>query len=204
MNSSPDIQPFDWTIDEAATWPPRGRRHPPYGPTTMEAMRSCSVRTFFESSKGYERRMAYSGRVGSAYHATLQSLMDDPPDVTTDAAAADETRRRFYAQIAKQDSQANTRPRERDLPKDEARIARALESLVIEAQQLSRFACHSHVSHVSGPSLSETPTFASASTESITTDTLIQVQIEQHLQSIDGIFQGVLTALSTSLPVSAW
>src|SRR5260370_40521047 len=46
---------FNWSINEDATWPPRGRPLPPFGPTALEVMRSCPLRSCFEGSTGYER-----------------------------------------------------------------------------------------------------------------------------------------------------
>jgi len=39
-----DQPPFDWVIDEAKTWPPRRRPHAPFGPGTIEVLRSCPLR----------------------------------------------------------------------------------------------------------------------------------------------------------------
>lgn len=71
---------FDWHVDEAASWPPRGRPEAPHGPTGLEVLRSCALRRCFESSKGYERRMGFDGRIGTAFHRTLEWLSQRPPD----------------------------------------------------------------------------------------------------------------------------
>ena len=53
---------FNWLINESSLWPPRGRPEAPFGPTAIEIMRSCTLRIYFEYSKGYERRTAYEER----------------------------------------------------------------------------------------------------------------------------------------------
>jgi hypothetical protein len=84
-----DQEPFAWTIDEAATWPPRQRPHAPFGPGTIEVLRSCPLRGVFQASDGYEPRMGFAARVGTTFHRTLQWLVEEAPDVTSpDAIAA--------------------------------------------------------------------------------------------------------------------
>lgn len=179
--------PFDWTIDQDATWPPLGLRPPPYGATTLEVMRSCPVRTFFDSSKGYERRMGYAARVGTAYHLALESLANDPPYPSTGGEIAEEARRRFYVELDKQDALAGRRPRERGLPKDEARINRALEAIVVEAQQLAHFAGPAPQAYSSLPAEQPSPPTA---VEPESAPGLFQVEVEQEVRSKDGLFYG--------------
>src|SRR5690348_3322452 len=112
-------RPFEWIVDEAVAWPPRGRRKAPFGPTEVEVIRSCPLRSCFESSAGYERRQGFAARVGTAFHRTLQSLDQEPPADLGPSAVADEARRRFDAELAKQAAQADARPRERGLPREE-------------------------------------------------------------------------------------
>src|SRR5438309_2003444 len=89
---------FEWLIDQASSWPPRGRPKPPFGPTMVEVLRSCPLRGCFEASRGYERRISFSGRVGTAFHRVLQSLLEQPPESTAPADMAAEARRRFLSE----------------------------------------------------------------------------------------------------------
>lgn len=66
------ITPFGWTIIERQSWPPSSRPQPPFGPTTVEIVRSCPLRGCFEASSGYERRQDFSARIGAAFHRTIQ------------------------------------------------------------------------------------------------------------------------------------
>jgi hypothetical protein len=129
---------FDWTIDERASWPPRERPHRPFGPTTLEVMRSCPLRTCFEASPGYERRTGFAARVGTAFHRALQSLSEHPPACSTDEQRAEEARRRFLLELEHQQDQKAQRPREQLLPWDEERVNRAIEAIMVEAFRLAR------------------------------------------------------------------
>lgn len=136
--AEPPRPPFDWTIDEARTWPPARRPRPPYGPTTIEIARSCPLRACFEASPGYEPRLDPAARIGTAFHRTLEALLHDPPADATPAGWGDAARRRFLAELAQQRAEAVARPRERGLPWEEARVYAALEAVVAEAMRLAR------------------------------------------------------------------
>lgn len=69
---------FGYTLDLRSSWPSCQRPSPPFGPSTIEVMRSCALRSLFEVSPGYERRMGFGARVGIALHRVLQSFNDDP------------------------------------------------------------------------------------------------------------------------------
>jgi RecB family exonuclease len=128
---------FNWWIKQDALWPPRGRPHPPFGPTAIEVMRSCTLRVCFEATKGYERRTAYAARVGIAFHKTLQSLAEHPIHSNVRSEIIEEAARRFRHELALQEEQKSERIREQMFPRDEERIARALESIVTEALRLA-------------------------------------------------------------------
>lgn len=102
-------------------------------------MRSCMLRIYFECSKGYERRTAYAARVGIAFHQTLQSLTENPigssnPDVIVEQASL-----RFREELALQETQKSSRPREQMLTCNEERVQRALESVIVEALRLAKY-----------------------------------------------------------------
>jgi len=127
---------YAWSIDESTAWPPRGRPTRPFGPTTLEVLRSCPLRGCFERSTGYERRMSFDGRIGTAFHRTLQSLAEQKPRAVTTVEIAQETRRRFDTELRTQEAHADERPRERGLPRDTSRINHAVDALVATAQRL--------------------------------------------------------------------
>jgi RecB family exonuclease len=181
---------FNWTVHQASSWPPKGRRQPPYGPTVLEVMRSCALRFCFDSSPGYERRMGYAARIGSAYHQTLESLINDPPEGSTDAEAAEEARTRFFKELDKQHSEAEKRPREVNLPPDDARLAVALDAIVVEAQKLARFYRVSRRFRVSAAPASTPSHDITSSTEPEASADLIPVDVEHPVRSQDGLFQG--------------
>ena len=105
--------PFAWTVDTPASWPPAGRPAPPFGPTALEIMRSCPLRSLFEASPGYEPLLGPAARIGSAYHATLEWLSTPRPRPADPAAAAAAARDHFTAALAAQQAEAAARPRER-------------------------------------------------------------------------------------------
>src|SRR5579884_689414 len=136
--SNTSQSPFTWRIDSSRDWPPRGRPQAPFGPTIIDILRSCPLRACFEYSKGYERRMAYAGRVGTAFHKTLQSLTEQPIASEQPSEVIDEAYRRFRHELAIQEAQKSRRPREQRLPRHEDRIHRALESAATEALRLTK------------------------------------------------------------------
>ncbi len=131
-------RPFDWVIAERRSWPPGRRPAPPFGPTTIEVVRSCPLRACFEASPGYERRQGFASRIGTAFHRALRSLTERPPRAASLEAASYEAARRFDDQLRDQEAQAARRPRERHLPKDQGRIERAREAVIVEGQRLWR------------------------------------------------------------------
>src|SRR2546421_5896945 len=125
-------------IKEQRLRPPNRRPRPPFGPTAVEVLRSCPLRGCFENSEGYERRMSYSGRVGTAFHRVLQSLIDGPPAADSPQEVAEEVRRRFAAELARQEAERAERPREQGLPKAPERVHRAMEAILAESIRLFR------------------------------------------------------------------
>src|SRR5947208_7838476 len=112
---------FNWLINESSLWPPRGRPEPPFGPTAIEIMRLCTLRIYFEYSKGYERRTAYAARVGIAFHRSLQSLTEHPIGSSNPDSIVEEAARRFREELALQEMLKDTRPREQMLARKEER-----------------------------------------------------------------------------------
>ncbi len=124
--------PFTYFLHENSGWPPTARPKVPLGPTAIEIARSCALRSFFDASPGYERKMDFAARVGMAFHRTLQSFYEkDLPD--RQDKAMHEARKRFMEELSSQEADATTRPRERWLPHDATRVDRALEALTLEA-----------------------------------------------------------------------
>lgn len=168
-------QEFDWTVDETAMWPPRGRPRRPFGPTMLEIMRTCLLRACFEASTGYEPRLEPSARIGIAFHRTLESLIKDPPPDRRLEVWGSEACKRFLAELDHQRAAAATRPRECRLQWDDRRIQAALESVVAEASRLGHLdAAKGHAPR----GLSTQQTSFSAP------------MVEVPVQSEDGLFQG--------------
>ncbi len=115
---------------------PQLRPQAPFGPTSVEILRSCPLRVCFDASPGYERRLGFAARVGTAFHRVLQSFNEHPlPNASVDAAV-EEARVRFQRQIELQIAEAANQPREAGLPHDQNRIDRAAEAVVIEARRV--------------------------------------------------------------------
>ena len=177
---------FSWLIDESKTWPPFGRPKAPFGPTDLEVLRSCPLRRCFEVSGRYERRIGFAARVGTAFHRTLESLFQSPLHASSLAEVAEEAKRRFAQELQKQEDEKAKRPREQRLPKDEARIQRAIEALIVEAQRRVReVGKESHDSGLVSPELLnlEDQEFLDHSAEG-------QVEAEVLVTSEDGLLHG--------------
>ncbi len=124
---------FNYAVNSSNSWPPMVRPKPPFGPTSVEVMRSCSLRSCFEVSPGYERRTSVSGRIGTVLHATIQHISESPLATKTTeqviAAAVD----KFTYELKVQRAKAMERPRELSLPWDNHRAERALEAAIAES-----------------------------------------------------------------------
>ena len=147
MNKNTQNTAFNWHIDRRSLRPPRGRPEVPFGPTAIEMIRTCGLRACFEMSQGYERRTAYAARVGIAFHKTLQSLTERPISSDNRSEIIGEAHRRFRHELALQEEQKNSRPRERMLPHDEERVHRALEAIASEALRLAKQLATEQVEH---------------------------------------------------------
>jgi RecB family exonuclease len=163
---------FDWTV-WTAEWEPRGRPKPPFGPTALEVMRSCPLRRCFEESPGYEPRLHFAVRLGIAFHRTLESLnrLDDPG--LAGAMLSEWAMAKFADELGEQIAEANGRPRERLLPRSEARQSAATEALLQTAHRLARTVRTGHQGGV--------PASAHASPA---------VEVEVAVSSHDGLFTG--------------
>lgn len=130
------VNQFDWTIDPQLQWPPSKRPTPPFGPTTVEVLQSCPLRTCFEASPGYERRLGFAARIGTAFHAAMQVLGFRVADAKALADAASLGKQAFIDALTEQEQIALSRPREARLPRDHSRVDRAIEAVIREAQRL--------------------------------------------------------------------
>jgi RecB family exonuclease len=180
------VEIFDWTIDETSKWPPKGRPRPPFGPTAIEVLRSCPLRGCFERSEGYERRMSYSGRLGTSFHRVFQSLIDDPPSARSPQEVAEEVRRRFMAELARQEAERAECPRERGLPKAEERINRAMEAILAESIRLFRAGLFSTLLE----SRRATGSYLIAADEAPPSAAAGEVEVEVRVESADGLLRG--------------
>lgn len=176
---------FDYTLRENAGWPPMVRPRPPFGPSSIEVMRSCPLRSLFDASPGYERRMGYAARVGTAFHRTLQSFYEDGLPGSIDEAVA-EARARFEQELRYQQNEANSRPRERSQYRDPTRVERALEAIVLEAVRFVE-AGYFPANHRSSDH-----SLASSSQEENRLPETAQppIEVEISVRSADGLFHG--------------
>lgn len=171
---------FDWHINEEEAWPPKGRPKPPHGPTGLEVLRSCALRRCFECSRGYERRMSFDGRIGTAFHRALEWLSQRPSDQKSPNEIAAEARSRFAQELRDQEEQATSRPRERTLPRNETRTHLAAEALIAAAHQV-RGARRSAQPYARSVPPDESP--ASLETNS-------RAEVEVPVRSRNGLFAG--------------
>lgn len=160
---------FDWTVQTSA-WEPRRKPHPPFGPTAIEIIRSCPLRLCFEASTGYEPRLMFAARIGTAFHRAMESLHAGAGASGVELSA--QVRERFAAEIHTQVTEAESRPRERRLPRSESRQAAALDALLQAAHRLARLPDASAV--VEGP----------------TAAVGAHVEVEVPVSSRDGLFRG--------------
>jgi RecB family exonuclease len=179
---------FNWLINERSLWPPRGRPEPPFGPTAIEIMRSCTLRFYFECSKGYERRTAYAARVGIAFHRTLQSLTENPIGSSNPDMIVEEASRRFREELALQEMQKSSRPREQMLARNEERVQRALESVIVEALRLTKYYSGGPTTSEHGRQHAVVPSHSAISTHTGGSDEFVVVEIP--VQSQDGLLAG--------------
>jgi hypothetical protein len=176
---------FNYIISEKSGWPPAVRPRPPFSPSNIEVMRSCLLRSLFDASPGYERRMGYAARVGTAFHRALQSFYEDGLPGTKEAAVI-EARARFERELRIQQNEANARPREKYQYRDHFRVDRAREAILFEAIRLVEVGyfpiVHHRSNYVSNGGNQEIPISAGAS--------LSTIEVEIDVQSADGLFHG--------------
>jgi len=148
-------------------------------------MRSCPLRSLFDASPGYERRMGYSARVGTAFHRTLQSFYEDGLPDTIETAVV-EARARFEHELRLQQNEANAKPREKSQYRDPVRVERALEAILLEAIHLVEIGFfpigRHHVNHFVDTDKQEM--FITEKTPPLA------IEVEVPVQSADGIFHG--------------
>ena len=185
---------FAYVVDEATSWPPQGRPKPPYGPSGIEVLRSCALRNCFDTSSGYEQRMGFAARVGTAFHETLQSLNENPPQGASAEDIAEDARQRFWREMRLQEAEANARPRERGLARDLQRTERAAEAVVIEALRISReghAAVHSGADSLGGRAENRGATgLASGAANQNRNGSLPAAEVEVPVNSANGLLVG--------------
>lgn len=181
---------FDWSIDEDAMWPPRGRPLPPFGPSILEIMRSCPLRSCFEASAGYERRIGYAARVGTALHRTLQSIVEDPPIGASDAEKVEEARRRFLRELQIQEEERAKHPRERWLPRDEARVSLAVERVIAEALRIVRMGSIAFTGTATGAPWAMHAQNKQDNESNVEAEQMLFVEVEVAVKSSDGLLYG--------------
>src|SRR5260221_9167351 len=181
---------FDWSLDEDAAWPPSGRPLPPFGPTALEVMRSCPLRACFEASTGYERRIGYAARVGTALHRTLQSLAEHPPVGESDAEKVEEARLRLLKELEIQEEERAKRPRERGLPRDETRVSLAIEKVMEEALHLIQVDRAALPETSPGATRIPHPFNREDGEPNMRVEPMLLVEVEVPVKSLDGLLYG--------------
>ncbi len=129
--------PFDYVVDDSS-WPPRMRPKSPFGPTMIEVLRSCPLRSCFEISPGYERRMGVAARIGTALHSTIQSIAESSLVTQSVEQIAEKASERFTSELRIQRTKASERPREQSLPWDNNRTEHALQAAIAECIRIAR------------------------------------------------------------------
>jgi len=114
---------------------PNKKPSKPFGPTSLEVLKSCALRNCFEISEGFEKRLGFAARIGSAYHQTLESFYKYPISRSTVEETIAEARERFQRNIKKQIEISKNHPREVGLPQDHERIDRACEAILMQARK---------------------------------------------------------------------
>ena len=177
---------FSYIFSEGENWPPHVRPHSPFGPSVVEIVRSCPLRSCFDASPGYERRMDYPARVGTAFHRTLQSFYEKglPNNQET---AVKEARERFEQELHRQENDALARPREKSLPKDTTRADRAIEAILLEAIR------YVELGYTPTPFIHTDPNelvkISAYEKHGVDSD-FVPVEVEVQVRSKDGLFQG--------------
>lgn len=162
---------------------PRNKPRKPYSPTTLEVMKSCSLRSCFEATPGYEKRLGFAARIGLAFHRTMESFYKYPLNRTSEEETIAEARRRFQKNIQEQIEASEKHPREVGLPRNTDRIARAQEAIVFEAQKY--YAQEEHQIHYWHGDQNQ-----SASQEHLKQLAAGSIEVEAPVQSKDGLFKG--------------
>ncbi len=80
--------------------------------------------------------MSFVGRVGTAFHRTLEWLSQRRPDLDSPDESAVEVRERFAIELRAQEDEAAKHPRERGLPHNELRIHAATEALLTVSHRI--------------------------------------------------------------------
>jgi len=125
--------------------------------------------------------MSFNGRIGTAFHRTLEWLSGLPSDDKPPNDVAAEVRARFAHELRTQESQAEARPRERGLPRNEKRVHLAAEALISAAHRVRGSARASHPR--SEQESYEADPVASDHTKG-------EAEVEVSVRSSDGLFTG--------------
>ena len=146
--------------------------------------------------------MAFSGRIGIAFHRTLETLVQSPPASDAPQAIAEEARHRFLHELKAQEAKAADSPRERFLPRDPERARMAAEAVIREASRLlAEGAANRSVGHLTPPQVSgegnplsdakhPRPHFAKIGDVLTSGEAEPGAEIEVEVESRDGLLHG--------------
>ena len=125
--------------------------------------------------------MSFDGRVGTAFHRTLEWLSQQHPDPDSPDDLASQIRERFAEELRAQETEAATHPRERGLPQNDLRMHSAAEALLTVAHQVQGAASRSRQSPPERVKRVENEPLLESSNE---------VEVEIPVKSRDRLFAG--------------
>ncbi len=102
---------------------------PPFGVTFLDMVQSCELRVRFERSEGYQVRRMAEARIGTAFHQTLEQLINQP--IEGESAHVNATIKSiFLSNLKTLDAKSATNAREKALPANPQRLHFALSALI--------------------------------------------------------------------------
>lgn len=181
---------FRYVVDRRRDSLSAAKAKPPFGPSSIEILRSCGLRSCFGATSGLERRMGFSARVGTAFHRTLQHFASHPPRLRSPEHTSQVVRAHFHKEMAIQIAEVAKHPRESGLPRDAERIRRAEEAAVAEVIRLANLplkvphaASHARMPSASAPAALFAP---QTSLEELREGDHAEISV----RSVDGAFLG--------------
>lgn len=190
MTAEPPNAIFSWQLDQNL-WPPTTMPSAPLSMTSVEIARSCALRLVFErTSKGdrrYVRRTAFTGRIGTAIHRSIDRLAAAGyTDEHANAEAMPIIRQVWAEEIEAQRQQALACPRDARRPESETRIAGGPVGILSTLRLMP-------ATHAPQP---VAPAGSGSGGQRVYTPVPLvhgwDVVVEHHVMSADGLFAGII------------